>query len=208
MKKIAMLLFLVMVSVLPGLAANDAQNTVAPVQNDIDAARLPDGEYAAAFSPEAVTANGSTLTLSGVHIFTQDRYDAADIDALEVGDVIIVEGEPVPVLKLDREDGITINEDEDARAFDLVKTEDSDAYVVRGFNGLTTYSERGIIDLAVDASATFTDGWDIDAGPVTVGFGDIAEAITTSENHSFTQDNTTVRVRSGRVVAILRAFMP
>ena len=56
---------------------------------------------------------------------------------------------------------------------------------------------------------TFTDGWDIEKEPVTVtGAEAVAEAIAGTEMDAFIPQNTTVRVEDGKIVEIIREYMP
>lgn len=182
--------------------------TIAPVVREIDVENLPDGVYPVAFSPDDVRAEGEDIVLN-VHVFTRDVYDSADVDALQMGDAIVVEGEGVEVLTLERDAyGVTVNAEQDARAFYLVRNGADGGYVIQGMNDLGTYTELGVAMLEVAPGATFTDGWDIEKDPVTVAYDDIEEAIRATENDAFVPDNATVRVQDGRVAEIVRAYMP
>ena len=207
LKRLFPILAVLLCAVLFGALAE--ARSVAPIPNAVDVTRLPDGVYPVAFDREDVLADSSGITMNGVHVFTRDRYDPDEVNALEVGDTIIVDGGTVPVLTLETDDfGITVNGEQDARAFYLVTEEGSGVYVVRGMNDLGTFTELGVATLTVDPSATFTDGWDIEREPVTVGCEDIAGAIRNSENDSFVPDNASLRVEGGRVVEIVREYMP
>ena len=72
-----------------------------------------------------------------------------------------------------------------------------------------TYMNWGETTLPVSDGVTFTDGWDIEKDPVTVtGAEAVAEAISTTEMDAFIPENTTVRVEDGRIVEIVRVYMP
>ena len=56
---------------------------------------------------------------------------------------------------------------------------------------------------------TFTDSWDIEQEPQTAsGAEAVAEAITGTEMDYFSPLNTTVRVEDGKIVEIIRTYMP
>lgn len=197
------------ICILAFAALAETGRTVSPVDGAIDVENLPDGVYPAAFERSDMTADATGIVLNHVHIYTRDRYDDADVDALRVGDTIIVEGEGVEVLTLRRDAfGVTVNEDQDARAFYLVRSQTLGGCVVRGMNDLGAYTEQGVAALAVAEGATFTDGWDIEKEPVTVDYEGIAAALAATENDSFVPDNTSVRVEGGRIAQIVRAYMP
>ena len=190
-------------------AARPAEKTIAPMAYDIDVNNLPDGVYPVSFDRGDVLSGASGIYMNSVHIFTQDWYDLVDVSTLKVGDTIIVEGEEVPVLSLEEtEYGIDVNEEQDARAFYLRSEEDANGYTVHGLDDLTTFTEQGVTTLVVDASATFTDAWDIESEPVTVNAEGIVEAMQTSANDMFVPYNTTVRIEGGRVVEINRVYVP
>ena len=184
--------------------------TIAPVTNRIDVNNLPDGTYAASFDRGDVLGGASGIFMNAVHIYTRDWYDLADVASLKVGDTIIVEGEEVPVLSLEEtEYGIDINRDQDdVRDFYLTTEEDSNGYFVRGMSDLSTYTEQGVTSLVVDADATFTDGWDIEREPETVGYDGIVAAMQNTQMDYFVPQNTTLRVENGRVVEIVRDYVP
>ena len=74
---------------------------------------------------------------------------------------------------------------------------------------LHTYFKWGETTLPLSEDVTFTDGWDIEKDPVTVtGAEAVAEAITGAEMDAFIPENTTVRVEDGRIVEIVRVYMP
>jgi hypothetical protein len=60
----------------------------------------------------------------------------------------------------------------------------------------------------VDADAVYTDASDIDAEPVKAQGEAMVDAMLASDNDSFDQYNTTVRIESGRVVEVKRNYMP
>ncbi len=190
-------------------AVAPAQKTIAPMTTAIDLNNLPDGIYPVSFDRGDMLKGASGIYMNAVHVFTQDWYDIVDVNTLKVGDTIIVEGEAVPVLSLDRtEYGLNVNEDQDAQAFYLASEEDTNGYCIRGLDDLTTYTEQGVTTLVLDPAATFTDAWDIGKDPVTVSADGIVEAMQSSENADFGLYNTTVRVEGGKVVEINRAYMP
>ena len=190
-------------------AAAPTVKSVAPVARQIDVSDLPDGTYPVSFDRGDLLAGASAIYMNAVHVYTLDVYAPEAIEALKVGDTIVVEGEDVPVLTLNEtEYGLLVNEDQDARAFYLNLDEDLGGYAVRGLNDLATYTEQGVTTLVVDPSATFTDAWDIEADPVTVAAEGIVEAMQSSANEYFVPQNTTVRVKDGKVVQIDRVYVP
>jgi peptidoglycan hydrolase-like protein with peptidoglycan-binding domain len=189
--------------------ASPAEKTVLPMDNQIDANRLADGIYPVSFNSGDVLVGASGVFMNAVHIYTEDCYDIADIAALKVGDTIVIEGEPVPVLSIDENEyGYSVNEGEEARTFDLVAREASNCYVVSEDDDMSTYTERGVTTLVLAPTATFTDGWDIESDPVTTGYDGIVAALQESGNNYFVPHNTTLRVENGQVMEINRVYVP
>ena len=183
--------------------------TIAPMPNPIDVNALADGIYPVSFNRGDVLGGASGIYMNAVHIYTQDWYDIVDVNTLKVGDTIVVEGEEVPVLTLEQtEYGLEVNADQDVRSFCLATEEDTNGFYIRGLDDLTTYTDQGTTTLVIDPAATFTDAWDIDSDPVTVSADGIVEALQGSANEYFGPDNTTVRIEGGKVVEIIREYVP
>ena len=67
----------------------------------------------------------------------------------------------------------------------------------------------GETTLPLADDVTFTDGWNIEKEPLTVRGADaVAEAINGTDMDYFSPLNTTVRVEGGKIVEIVRAYMP
>lgn len=72
-----------------------------------------------------------------------------------------------------------------------------------------TCTERAEVTLTLSENVVFTDGWDIEKDPVTAeGIEAVTAAIQGSENDAFDSHNTTVRLEDGRVVEIIRRYVP
>ena len=183
--------------------------TVAPMETALDVNALPDGIYPVSFNKGDVLSGASGIFMNAVHIYTQDWYDIVDINALKVGDTLVVEGREVPVQTLEQSEyGIEVNKDQGMDSFILTSEEDSNGFAVHGLDDLSTYTDQGMTTLIVDPAATFTDAADIDKEPVTVGADGIVDAIQSAEIDAFGPDNTTVRIENGKVVEINRVYVP
>jgi hypothetical protein len=187
-----------------------AVRTVSPLARNVDVNRLADGAWPVAFDPGDVFAGKSGISLNAVHIFTQDQYDAAEIDALKVGDSIVVEGATIEVQSVERDGAVTINGGLDGdNGVVLWLDEDTGAYRVAGYDDLATYTEQGVTTLMLDESATYTDASDPKKIPFIIRGKDIVGAITKSgDNPDFNEYNTTVTVEKGKVVAISHIYTP
>ena len=178
--------------------------TIEPMPYDIDLSAPEDGMYPALFGP-ADLANGA-LTF---RIFTEDCYDIVDINLLDVGDTIVIDGEDVVVQSLDYADDLFINGGLDEDGWVLRAYDEDNCWKVAMEDDYSTYTDQGETTLPLDDAVTFTDGWDIEKDPVTVsGAEAVAEAIAGSENESFDPYSTTVTVSDGKVVEIYREYTP
>ena len=180
---------------------------VAPMARDVDVTRLPDGVWPVSFDPGDVFSGASGIYMNAVHVYTEDQYDASEIDALKAGDSIVVEGETVAVKSVERaDDTVYINGDDGVT---LWMDEDTGAYRVDGDDDLATYTERGVTTLVIDESATYTDASDPEKNPAMYRGADIVAAIQKSgENTDFSVYNTRVTIENGRLVSISHIYTP
>ena len=132
-----------------------------------------------------------------------------DIDRIAEGDSFVVGGLDFEVESVERGEDLLINGGLDNGGFTLSAFDGDNGWKVVMENDHNTYTNRGETTLPLDGGATFTDGWDIEKEPVTVSGADaVAESITGTEMDYFSPLNTTVRVEGGRIVEIIRAYMP
>jgi len=179
--------------------------TVEPMVPEYDLEALADGVYPVYFDP-ANLADG-TLSLT---VYSQDVFDIVDISTLEVGDSLVVNGIPFVVETLERDDGdLLINGGLDNGGLTLRAFDEDNCWKAVMEDDQNTYTERGDATLPLADDVTFTDGWDIEKDPVTVsGAEAVADAITGTDMNYFSSLNTTVRVEGGKIVEIVRAYMP
>ena len=200
-KTICMLLTLALL--LCGLAMAEGK-TILPMAQEIDLAAPADGTYAAAFEPADLADGALKFT-----IWTEDCYDIVDISTLAVGDTIHAGGMDIVVESLEQADDLLINGGIDRGGYNLRAYEEDNCWKMALEDDYATWSCCGETTLPLAEDATFTDGWNIDQAPVTVaGAGAVAEAINGTEMDSFICFNTTVRVEGGKIVEIVRAYMP
>ena len=181
-----------------------AAKTVAPQTAQVNVNALADGIYPVSFNPGDVLSGASGVFMNAVHIYSEDTYDLVDIGTLAAGDTVVVNGEEIPVNTVENSDGIvTVN----GEVTFVPLGEDSNGYRVALAGDFATYTELGTTTLMLDPSAVLVESWDIGSDPVTVGYEDIAKALTESENTYFNQYNTSVCVENGRVVEISRVYV-
>lgn len=182
--------------------------TVAPQPVEVDLDNLADGEYPVSFDRANVISDENGLRIENAHIYTVDWYDIVDINSLVVGDTIVIDGKEVLIQTLSREENVLINEDSDEGGWVLFNPEDSNGFRVLQDDDYPTYTDHGATTLTFADTATFEDGWDIEAEPVTTDYAGIADAIAQSEMDAFDVLNTTARVEGGKVVSLVRIYTP
>ena len=177
---------------------------VTPNNPEIDIEALADGIYPAAFEQAALADGAMTFT-----VYWEDTFDIVEISQLAPGDALYVGDTLIDVETVEREDDLLINGGLDNGGVTLRAYEEDNVWKAVVENDEHTYMNWGETTLPVSDDVTFTDGWDIENDPVTVtGAEAVAEAITGAEMDAFIPENTTVRVEDGRIVEIVRVYMP
>ena len=182
-------------------AETTAGKVIEPMFESLGDDVIPDGIYDVTFDPASLADGILSFT-----VYSEDIYDIVDIATLETGDTIVIAGEPVPVetLELDEDDDLMINGIWLLHAF-----EEDNGWKVVQEDDYPTWTERDDVTLPPAANVVYTDSSVLDQDPVTVtGASEIAAAIASSEDASFSQYNTSIRVENGEVVEINRAYMP
>ena len=188
--------------------AADEPKTVGPIVREINVNSLEDGIYPVAFNRGDVMKGASGIYMNAVHIFTEDMYDIAQLEALNIGDSIVVNGETVQVSSIEYGDRILINGGMLQGGVDLDPIEEGNSWRFCGDDDISAYTEVGVTTLEVDPSATYIDTSNINADPVKADYEGIVDAMMASEDETFDQYNTTVRIENGKVVEINRVFRP
>ena len=178
---------------------------VTPNNPEIDIEALADGEYPAAFEPADLADGALTFT-----VYWEDTFDVVEISQLAPGDSLFVDDTLVDVETVEEDDGdLLINGGLDEGGVTLRAYDEDNVWRAVLENDLHTYFNWGETTLPLADDVTFADSWDIEKDPVTVtGAEAVADAITGTDMNYFRSLNTTVRVEGGKIVEIVRAYMP
>lgn len=177
---------------------------VTPNNPEIDIEALQDGIYPVAFDRANLADGALTFT-----VYWEDGFDVVEIGLLAPGDYIFVDEQLIAVETVERGDDLLINGGLENGGVTLRSYDEDNCWKAVLENDLHTYFRWGETTLPLAADVTFTDGWDIDKEPVTVsGAEAVSAAIAASELDSFIQWNTSLRVENGRIVEIVREYMP
>ena len=139
---------------------------------------------------------------------------AMGFTALAEGDTFTAEGREVTVESVETNEygDIDINggyNTENGFTLTSLSEEDGNGWRTTMDDDFPTYTLRDTLSLELAVSVTLEDAWDIDADPVkTSGIEDVAAAIAASENDRFVPDNTEIRLEGGKVVEIIRRYVP
>ncbi len=186
------------------------EGAVMPMGEEFDAGDVKDGIYQAAFNKEDIMNVGEGLTLGSVEIFTRDVYDIVDVNTLEVGSTIYVDGQYITIETIEKGDTVVINGGNEAEnGCELKPEEESNCYVVVQLDDLNTYSSHGKTSLVINPAVVFTDASKPDAEPVVAeGFDALMKAMEETEIDTFWQYNTKIRVENGEIMEIYRIYTP
>ena len=172
-----------------------------------DTVDMNEGEYPASFD----RANLAGDALGDVKLYTDDCYDIVDIHQMAVGDTIVVGGEGIRIESLEEDEygHKLVNGGFDAGGCTLSPFDEDNCWMCVEDDDFNTYTERAEATLTLSENVVFTDGWDIEKDPVTAeGLEAVTAAIQGSKNDAFYCHNTTVRFENGKVVEIIRRYVP
>ena len=185
------------------VSAEEATGSVIePADPGYDLAALGDGIYPVYFDPAALADGELTF-----YVYSEDVYDIVDISRIAAGDTFWLGGLDFEVESVERGDDLYINGGMDNGGFTLRSYEEDNCWRVVMEDDGRVYTNRGETVLPLADDVTFTDGWD--GGETTVtGAEAVAGAIAGTEMEYFSPYNTCVRVEDGRIVEIIRAYLP
>lgn len=141
-------------------------------------------------------------------VYDYDRYGAADIAALRVGDTITIDAENVVVktLNVDEYGTVDINGGLSGDGYSLTTNDDATYHRLLE-NDSRDYHELGTITVPVDESLVYTDMSQPDKEPKVYVSGDFL-APDNGIDYGFYPQNTTIRLENGRAVEMTRVFVP
>lgn len=178
---------------------------ITPNNPEIDIEALADGIYPVAFEFDGLADGDLTFT-----VYWEDSFDTVEINELAAGDTLYVNDTIVEVETVEKDDDdLLINGGLDNGGVTLRAYDEDNVWKAVLEDDTHTYFNWGETSLPLADDVTFTDGWDIEKEPVTVtGAEAVAEAIAGTEMDAFIPQNTTVRVEDGKIVEIIREYMP
>jgi len=180
---------------------------VKPITVKLDLDDLKDGIYIASFSSDDINLEASEITCE---LYVTDYYEAYEINMLQIGDVLQVEGEDITVESIEDKSGsLIINGGFEKGGCDLWPDE-NDTYVAKTVNDYSICSKLGKTTLSLSDSLMISDSIDDPSKPVEVGKDDLADYLEGLSDYGkvFSMNNTGVEISGGKVVNITRIWVP
>ena len=181
---------------------------VCPIPEKIDLSNIGDATLSASFSIHDINWTGGTLKLT---LYSKDIYRAEDINALQKGDTLVLGGDEIIITSLKREDNaLLVNGGLDAEdGADLEPMEDGTWRSYR-IDDYFSFEEIGKVELPFDEDFIITDCGEEPNDPVitvTTGQKAYIDALPDYKK-DFSELDTEVQIKDGRVVAIHRIWTP
>ena len=179
-------------------------NWIQPLPSAIDLENLGDCTLSVSLQEGDIYTDDTGVTQMKLTVYDYDRYGAADVAALRVGDTITIDGENVVVkeLNVDAYGAVAINGGLDGDGYSLVTYEDTTYHRLLE-NDSKDYHEVGNITVPVDESFIYND---LSAEKPAVYT--VSDLLSGKAEYSFYPQNTTVRLEKGQAVEMTRIFVP
>lgn len=180
--------------------------TISPLPADVTLDNLKDCTVAVSLESADIfrDENGVLRLRATVYTFW-DRYDPVDIAGLKVGDELVIDGNTVPVRSLEEEKGdIRINGGYEQDGYTL-RTDDGGVYYAVTSNDTLSWKPVGTTVLPVADSFTYVDQADLSGAETAYSAEDF---LSGKLDHSFSPQNTALRLENGAAVELIRVYTP
>lgn len=181
---------------------------IKPLPDELDLNRLTSGTVAASFDASSLKEVDGQLQLSFV-VYNYEKFDAADISGLKVGDVLVLSGQEMTVASVQASDGyVTVNGGEEAGGVLFSLDASSNTYYVMGMDDSKTYYEKGRLTFPVADTCVLTDDADFEHPGQTTPASDLPKLLAQDDIYGFNPQSTTVTLKNSQITAIYRGFLP
>lgn len=177
---------------------------------------MADGTYHVSFVAEDIMNVGDTFFLTA-EFFDYDRYEAAVVEQLQVGDTIEVCGEVIDVAEVNfvnTTEGddilfIEINGGMEMDGITLVQFADARVYRTVTYNDHPVYYSVGEMGCVISHDIVLSDQGDNPSNePVEADFSALPGWVEDQPDGAFTQYSTTLTMEGGEAIAIARVYTP
>lgn len=184
-----------------------ADAAIQPLPQALDIADLDNSVAAVSLQPGDAYADSTGTAWMKVMIYDYDRYDAAQIAQMKVGDTISLEGQLVTVSTLERDHTgeVKINGGLEQDGYTLM-TDNNLCYQVLASDA-HAWKEMGTAVFRLADDFLFTDTANLEQGETTYQSADFLTP-GTDLVYNFTPNNTTITIRDGQIAAMNRVYTP
>lgn len=181
---------------------------VAPLPSGISIDSLADCTVAAGFNTADFNWRGGNLSMT---VYSDYRYDAADVARLQVGDTLVYEGDkPLPVDSIERRDSfVIINGGIETGGAELTAS-DGGTYRATTFDDHSVYRELGKRTVLLADDFVIIDCGDNPTDPNDTIRSDQKLYLDRLKDYKreFSPLNTRVRIENGKIKEIHRHWIP
>ena len=183
-------------------------STITPLNIDVNLDDIEDRMFNASFEEENVYVNDDGQMVADLTIYDYEQFDMVDIANLKSGDAIVLQETEVAVDTVDVDDfGIVYINGGLENGGHWLKTDDSGIYYEIIENDHKKFHEIGQLSLLVSDEFVFIDNSDLDNPGLEYTFEDIMNDETLFR-YGFSEYNTVIRISDGKLVEIVREYMP
>lgn len=181
---------------------------ISPLPETFNVNDPADGTYPAKFEVADFNLEDKELNVT---LYSVDLYDMRDINMMQIGDVLEYDGRNIVVELIEDKSGhLEVNGGLDKGGCSLWPHED-DTYIARIENDYPTFSELIKTSLPLSDSLFISDSFNNPSKPVETdmeGLETYLSDMDETSGKSFYRGNTTVEIRSGKIVNITRVWTP
>lgn len=192
----------------PTQAPTVSDRTIVPMDDKVNLDNISDCILAVSLNKGDAYVDDTGVMRMRLTVYDYDRYDMVDIAGLAVGDTILVQGTPVKVETLERDEYglLHINGGLDADGVTLRTDEDGSFYQVQE-NDAKAYQELGQVTVRVSADFLYTDESQLGEEPALYYPGDFLTD-DGGIDYSFSPWSTKLRMENGSAITMNRVFTP
>lgn len=181
--------------------------TIEPIPETLNMTHFDNCTFAAGFTPAQIHQDGSNIIIT-LTVYDYEQFHKADIDAMRVGDTLLIDGKECLITSIDRQESgrIEINGGPAQGGEELRMVEANSFYESQMAVG-NSYHKLGEVTLQMDENFALTDDSDPDTPPQAYTAEELY-AIRDRLTGEFKPYNTAVTVKDEKIISIHRRFMP
>ena len=181
---------------------------ITPLNIDINLDDIENCMFNASFKKENVYVNDDGQMVAELTIYDYEQFDMVDIANLKSGDTIVLQGTEIAVETIEVDDlGVVYINGGLENGGHWLKTDDSGIYYEIIENDHKKFHAIGQLYLLVSDEFVFIDNSDLDNPGLEYTFEDIMNDDTLFL-YGFSEYSTVIRIADGKLVEIVREYMP